>query len=1466
MTQKMENSTQSAINPNQAASNSTTFNPSSNIESSIKDELNTNNNSNNKSQAAALNQTPANASASKLMNIGGGSGGGGVANFQQQNPMMPQAGSYMNMNTFMDPYMFNPQSFTPQPQLTQTIIPNSKTIPSNLNSISASQTQKNNNNNNNNPTTTLMTNPMMMDFQQMQYQYQMMQMYQMAQMAAPYGYNMNPYMSQYPYGPFGMPMPPSSGPLPDDQQSMQSFAYFDDTRSVQKLNHRGTESLAGADLKSNLLLMKNTTTTNTNNTSHQNPAQNMPDSNSEPNHHQRAPASPQLVIKREENRMTPQLHPLPHVRACFSLNSLVQIRANDPCEGQPALVDIFSLTEIVDQYLINPNLTLSGQVKFSQDDDDDEFGGGGGANSNSMGSEMREKISSDYKLLQEFPGPLVREHTSKAQLIQFCQKNIRECLSNANVNLIDPQSHALLWDFLALLVRQNGIVDLKTDISSLLLSGIMDTQTLAATTTTTTTSNKPIIGNDDSSAASTEVPLKVSNSKSRFTPISFENEESHLNKLRQLLGAGQKADAIELAIKYNMWPHALFLASSSSSPSINNPTTTDEIEKQKSLNKVKNRFINSLQASDPIHTCYQLLVGRVPSVATNISKSEWSDWRRHLAMIVANVDNESNRGLVLSSIKTMGDTLASNGRVAASHFCYLLSDCLFGTFNRKSSKLVLIGSSHNQEFNKFCQINAIQATEIYEFANSLRTANAANGIDFLEHFVKYKLIYASKLLEYGFVSEAYKYLEVIAKAVNLNPQAHHDKLSSVFQLANRLRIYDSDFSIDDLSTQNSEPLWLQDLNNNYKKLHLNAIWHLLPSSAKVSPPLVSPKAQQQQNIATISVSATKLEPKSVNDSLLLQNEPSLIINSTDLLLPNKNRNGADLDDLNLDIKNINLNSTYNDNLNNIQNNNNNIAQMYTPQQSMPFNPTQQPIYDYPIDNVDTATAQQIAHRRYAVDDENAQNVQYQQQQHQYQPQQFSNNSTRKSSTSSNISSINNKGYPTARSQDTTNNKHQTNPYSRSRQNSASIMQPPLVTPSTFTPFNQYISHSQQQQQQPKIESTDVPPFFPQMQKSQTFPANNKINEEFNNEQDDDYASNNQTSQQQQQNEDENDDEFSTSNRKPNKKNQSGQVNSLNAGDKNDPQNKWWFKRAIDFIKPAAGPKKMVLPDDKKKSIVWDEKQKRFVNLDSTGSETIANVKPPPTFLPPTLPSSSSTQQQQSTLTSDQNTPMSMPTSNQFSNQSQLPNNNNNNTNNTIAAAPPVNRFSIKSQNSSMRNYYAKVDVLADQSKKKNVDQPLLAPMISNMPPPSQLPPRFFVPQADPNSSQQNQSVVNSQQFNNNVQSGDSVSQNQQEQHQNQQHQQYAQPQYQFQPQSNQIQQSQQEYYQPQYQNQNRNQDTDENDSAENTNESGDFNGSSSQSNESNSAYSHQQQQQHQQNLYYSQENQDQYFNHQHSNI
>lgn len=161
-----------------------------------------------------------------------------------------------------------------------------------------------------------------------------------------------------------------------------------------------------------------------------------------------------------------------------------------------------------------------------------------------------------------------------------------------------------------------------------------------------------LIGNDDTAQSDTGVStnstlivnepktsnnnynnntINTSKQNSRLTPISSDSscDESHLNKLRQLLGAGQKGDAIELAVKYNMWPHALFLASSingiTNAPSnvpvpgasSSSGTVASGLnEKYKALNKVKNRFINSLQANDPIHTCYQLLVGRIPTVAT----------------------------------------------------------------------------------------------------------------------------------------------------------------------------------------------------------------------------------------------------------------------------------------------------------------------------------------------------------------------------------------------------------------------------------------------------------------------------------------------------------------------------------------------------------------------------------------------------------------------------------------------------------------------------------------------------------------------------------------------------------------------------------------------------------------------------------------------------------------------------------
>ena len=155
-----------------------------------------------------------------------------------------------------------------------------------------------------------------------------------------------------------------------------------------------------------------------------------------------------------------------------------------------------------------------------------------------------------------------------------------------------------------------------------------------STITTTNINNRTNDTNEPKLSNSSTTKSTQQNNQHSATDLS--SEDLHLNKLRQLLGAGQKSDAIELAVKFNMWPHALFLASSINNAvhagisSTQAPTSTTltslnsgnatssstTSEKYKGLNKVKSRFINSLQANDPIQTCYQLLIGRVPTVAT----------------------------------------------------------------------------------------------------------------------------------------------------------------------------------------------------------------------------------------------------------------------------------------------------------------------------------------------------------------------------------------------------------------------------------------------------------------------------------------------------------------------------------------------------------------------------------------------------------------------------------------------------------------------------------------------------------------------------------------------------------------------------------------------------------------------------------------------------------------------------------
>ncbi|RNA39975.1 transport Sec16A isoform X1 [Brachionus plicatilis] len=516
----------------------------------------------------------------------------------------------------------------------------------------------------------------------------------------------------------------------------------------------------------------------------------------------------------------------------------------------------------------------------------------------------------------------------------------------------------------------------------------------------------------------------------------------------------------------------------------------------------------------------------------------------------------------------MGDSLASNGRTAASHFCYLLSNCSFGTYEKKSSKLVLIGSSHNQDFSKFCQIGAIQATEIFEFAQSLlnsTTTTTTTSTFNSDNFLKYKLIYANKLVEHGLMHEAYKYIEIIANTINNNVSKHTDKLAAVYHLANRLKVYHPDyFNPEESESEWQQPLFLTQLNQHYSTLYSKNISHLITSPQEQRPECKIEAKCEQISFVDAPPVPLNHEPQSTEH---IVHEPTAIQNVA------------------YDPTTYQDYSTYSN-----------------------YNQPTPLVTEAPPSR--KSSIHSLGHQAYLP------NEQAQQHHFNYQPY-----------------------YPS--SQPTVYNQSTT----RSRASSSST-ENNLVTPQTYDPnFYQAI-------------------FTPDAANIVEEPE--RVGEE--------RVGEERVGEEREEEEMKGD-----------------------GGAKADESKK---ASLWDWFKKPAGPKKMILPDDRKKTIVWDDKLKKYVNKENGSSAASSeSVKPPPISVP-----------------SQASAPG--PVSSQ------------------AIANSATNKFSLRNSNAKRpSSYYAKLDIMADKSKKSEAQ--VLAPVASNLPPPSQLPPRFFVPDTN-NASMQPQ--------------------------------------------------------------------------------------------------------------------------------
>ncbi|XP_054069193.1 protein transport protein Sec16B isoform X2 [Rissa tridactyla] len=381
--------------------------------------------------------------------------------------------------------------------------------------------------------------------------------------------------------------------------------------------------------------------------------------------------------------------------------------------------------------------------------------------------------------LQAFPGPLAREDLHKVDVMTFCQQKIA---TSCDLSTQRGRDSSLLWKLLILLCRQNGSM-VGSDTAELLMQDCRRREKYKRQNPAAN-----LIGLTDDEWMSRQ-PGTLDLITGEVPPV-VETQAQIVEKFTKLLYYGRKKDALVWAMRNHLWGHALFLSSKM------DPRT---------YSWVLTGFTSTLATNDPLQTLFQLMSGRIPQAALCCGDATWGDWRPHLAVMLSNKvgDMELNH----RAIVTMGDTLAGKGAVEAAHFCYLMADIPFGYFGVKADRMALLGSSHRQAFAQFARTEVIQRMEIFEYCQQLRQPKS-----FLLPFQVYKLLYASRLADYGLPAQALQYCEQIATTLlDQDPASHPVLAQQVMKLAERLKLSDTLLLEMPEQDQTLEPDWLVQL-------------------------------------------------------------------------------------------------------------------------------------------------------------------------------------------------------------------------------------------------------------------------------------------------------------------------------------------------------------------------------------------------------------------------------------------------------------------------------------------------------------------------------------------------------------------------------------------------------------------------------------------------------------------------------
>ncbi|CAI9274231.1 unnamed protein product [Lactuca saligna] len=227
------------------------------------------------------------------------------------------------------------------------------------------------------------------------------------------------------------------------------------------------------------------------------------------------------------------------------------------------------------------------------------------------------------------------------------------------------------------------------------------------------------------------------------------------SEVQTLLVSGKKIEALQCAQEGQLWGPALVLAA--------------QLGDQFYVDTVRKMALGHLVAGSPLRTLCLLIAGQPADAfsadttgAVNMSQQAEGggncmieDWEENLAVITANRTKDDELVLI-----HLGDCLwKERSNIMAAHICYLVAEANFEAYS-DTARLCLIGADHWKHPRTYAGPQAIQRTEVYEYAKLL-----GNSQFTLLPFQPYKLVYAHMLAEVGRVSDALKYCQSVSKSL-----------------------------------------------------------------------------------------------------------------------------------------------------------------------------------------------------------------------------------------------------------------------------------------------------------------------------------------------------------------------------------------------------------------------------------------------------------------------------------------------------------------------------------------------------------------------------------------------------------------------------------------------------------------------------------------------------------------------------